>query len=176
MELSGILFCMAAVCFLRTVYTVCSESAVGILFGSVNKSGWEQLKPVIICYILYGLAELLCAMPYFRRFVSAKALGLYACAGFYILLGSFIPAEFDAPLTLVTLCIGFIISEKLTLWEKDISFLFYPACFMLLLIFIMYFSFSAFPPKINLFLDRESGMYGIIPDYIDKGAQALNCS
>ena len=45
---------------------------------------------------------------------------------------------------------------------------------MLLLIFIMYFSFSAFPPRMDLFLDKESGMYGIIPEHIDIGAEALS--
>lgn len=176
MELSGILFCMAAVSVLRTLYEVFPGSTVGILFGSVNNSVWEQLKPMILCCILYGFTELMCAMPYFRRFVSAKALGLYSSVLFYIIIKTFLPSEFDAVLTLVSICLGFIISKNLTLCKKDISFLFYPACFMLLLIFIMYFSFTPFPPKINLFLDRESGMYGIIPDYIDKGAQALNLS
>ncbi len=173
MELSGILFCAAAVFFLRELYELNPESTAGILFGSVNHSVWEQLKPIILCYILYGLAELMCAMPYFRRFVSAKAVGLYASVILYILIKIFLPAEFDGALTLISITLGFIISKKLTVFKKDISFMFCPACLMLLLIFIMYFSFSPFPPKTDLFLDKESGMYGIIPDYIDKGASYL---
>lgn len=174
MELAGILFCTAAVCFLRNLYELSPNSTAGILFGSVNRSVWEQLKPIIICYILYGFAELMCAMPYFRRFVSAKALGLYASVIFYILIKTAFPFVFEIPLTLVSVALGFILSNKLTLSNKEINFFFYPACFMLLLIFIMYFSFSPFPLKIGLFLDKDSGMYGIIPDYIDKGAEYLS--
>lgn len=173
LELSGILLCMAAVSALREIYTLTRGNIVGIIFGSVNNSQWEQLKPVILSYILYGFGELFCAKPYFRRFVSAKALGLYGCVVFYLIMSGIIPAEYNAPVTLASLALGFMISLFLTLGEKDISTLFSVSCFMLLLIFVMYFSFSAFPLKHNIFLDKESGMYGIIPDYIDIGASVL---
>jgi hypothetical protein len=112
--------------------------------------------------------------PYFRQFVCAKAIGVYVCVLVYILFSRIIPVEYSEPVTLAALGIGFILSKTLTLWDKDISGFFSVACLMLLLIFIMYFSFSAFPPKLDLFLDKNSGMYGIIPDYIDIGAHALS--
>lgn len=174
MELSGIIFCMITVSLLRNVYTFLKGSTAGILFGSVNSSIWEQLKPIILVYIMYGLTELMVTRPYFRRFVCAKALGVYACVLIYILLARIIPDGYSEPITLVALGAGFALSKVLTLMDKDISGFFFAACFMLLLIFIMYFSFSAFPPKLDLFLDKESGMYGIIPDYIDIGAHMLS--
>lgn len=174
MELSGIIFCMILVSLLRNLYVFLKGSTAGILFGSVNSSIWEQLKPIILVYIMYGLAELMTARPYFRQFVCAKAIGVYACVLVYILFSRIIPVEYSEPVTLAALGIGFILSKTLTLWDKDISGFFSVACLMLLLIFIMYFSFSAFPPKLDLFLDKNSGMYGIIPDYIDIGAHALS--
>ncbi len=172
-ELSGILFCMVSVCLLRTIYVASPQNTVAILFGSVNLSVWEQLKPVILCYILYGIIELMWAKPYFRQFVVSKALGLYASVVLYIILSLFIPAELGAPVTLAAIAAGFITSKFLTLSSVNLSCMFVPACLMLLLIFIMYFSFTAFPPKLGIFMDSESGMYGIIPDYIDIGANRL---
>ncbi|MCH5303510.1 MAG: hypothetical protein J1E41_01485, partial [Ruminococcus sp.] len=152
------------------------ESTIGVLFGSVNTSIWEQLKPIILCYILFGVLELMCAKPYFRQFVVSKALGLYLSVFIYIILSKVLPSSFSAPITLISLAVGFIFSKFMTLSRKDISWLFSVACFMLLLIFVMYFSFSVFPPRMNLFLDSESGMYGIIPDAVDRGATYLNFS
>lgn len=174
MELSGILFCMAATVFLRSIYSMTGEGTIGILFGSVNMSIWEQVKPIILSYILYGALELMCAKPYFRQFVTAKALGLYLAVFIYIALARILPSDFNAPITLVSLAVGFILSKALTLKSGNIAGFFSVACFMLLLIFVMYFSFTAFPPKMNLFMDSQSGMYGIIPDSVDMGAVYLN--
>lgn len=172
-ELSGIPVCMAAVSFLRDFYIISKKSTLGVLLGSVNNSIWEQMKPIILCYILYSGIELLILKPYFKRFVSAKALGVYAAVITYLLSVRIIPDKLGALVTLAAIVVGFLVSKYLTLWEKDISGMFSVACFMLLLIFIMYFSFTAFPLRLDVFLDRELGMYGIIPEYIDTGAGAL---
>lgn len=174
MELSGILFCMLCVIILRNVYEMSGEGTVGMLFGSVNLSVWEQLKPVILCYILYGLLELMCARPYFRQFVAAKAFGLYISILLFVFLCRCLPGEYDAPVTLTVIALGFLSSRFLTLCNKSLSGFFSVACFMLLLIFVMYFSFSAFPPRLDIFMDKESGMYGIIPKHIDAGAEFLS--
>lgn len=174
MELSGILFTMTAASFLRNLYTALDGNTLGVLFGSVNSSVWERLKPIILCYILYGLLELMAVRPYFRQFVAAKALGLYSAAVVFIILSYILPEAFSAVITLSALASGFLLSRLLTLWDKSLSFFFTAACLMLLLMFIMYFSFSAFPPRLDIFLDRESSMYGIIPDYIDIGAVFLS--
>lgn len=174
LELSGIIFCMAAVHLLRSLSEVLGECTISILFGSVNNSIWEKMKPIILIYLLYGLVQLMCARPYFRRFVSAKALSLYIILLIYILLSRITPDEYNACVTLAALSAGFILCEYLTLNVEKTAELFPAACFMLLLIFVMYFSFTAFPPKLDIFLDRESGMYGIIPNYIDIGAVNLS--
>ncbi len=174
MELSGILFCMTSVIFLRDLYSVLDGNVTGILFGSVNYSIWEQLKPIILSYILYGLIELMCARPYFRQFTVSKALGLYSAVALFIIMSRLMPEEFIPVITLSSLTAGFLLSRYLVFSDKNLSFLFSAACFMLLLIFVMYFSFSAFPPRLDIFLDKPSGMYGIIPDYIDLGAETLS--
>lgn len=174
MELSGILLCMISVIFLRNLYYTLGGAATGVLFGSVNSSIWEQLKPIILSYILYGLAELMCARPYFRQFTVSKAVGLYLSVAVFLVMSRLLPADFIPVITLSALAAGFLLSRYLTLFGKSLSGLFILACLMLLLIFVMYFSFSAFPPRLDIFLDKESGMYGIIPDYIDIGAEMMN--
>lgn len=45
---------------------------------------------------------------------------------------------------------------------------------MMLLLIAVYCSFAVFPPHMILFEDIQTGMYGIIPEYIDSGAIALD--
>lgn len=45
---------------------------------------------------------------------------------------------------------------------------------MMLLLIAVYCSFTVFPPHMVIFEDTAMGMYGIIPEYIDSGAIALD--
>ena len=67
-----------------------------------------------------------------------------------------------------------IISYKVTLSDKNFSTYFVPSLFLLGLFLIAYFSFTVFPPHMGLFKDETTGFYGILPNYVDKGAAVLN--
>lgn len=49
-----------------------------------------------------------------------------------------------------------------------------PCIFLTLLLIAVYCSFTVFPPHMVIFEDTAMGMYGIIPEYIDSGAIALD--
>ena len=62
------------------------------------------------------------------------------------------------------------VCQRIKIFEQ----LFLPCVFMMLLLIAVYCSFTVFPPHMILFEDIQTGMYGIIPEYIDSGAIALD--
>lgn len=69
---------------------------------------------------------------------------------------------------------SFFISFRLTVGSKKCEVLFYPAFFMLMLFVVLYCSLTPFPMHNYLFMDRTTGLYGIIPENFDKGAVYLD--
>jgi hypothetical protein len=170
LEIIGAVVCAISVCLLSDLYELTGKNPIGILFGCVNGSIWESLKPLILSYFVFAGLELLSAKPYFRRFTASKAIGLYIVCVLYILFVSLTPIKGTAAVFICELA-GFVISA--ILMKKNTERLYCLGCFMLLLVFVCYFSFSANPPRVGLFIDPLTGMYGIIPENIDIGAFRL---
>lgn len=177
-EMLGVFVSLMLTFLMWQIYNLTKGNPLGVIFGSVNNSIWEQLKALIISYVVFGGLELFTSKPYFRQFVVGKAWGLYGVISAYIILRYITISVFNvfvnSFVALVSLIIGYVVSYFVTNFKADLRDLFVPSFFMLVLIFVMFFSFSAFPPKLTLFQDPDTGMYGIIPDYIDTGAIILN--
>lgn len=175
-ELLGVFVVIAGTLFLRNIYALSGNSTLGVVFGSVNLSVWEKSKGISISYFLFGLIELLCLKPYFRRFVVSKVFGLCAALASFLVIDSFF--EDLSPYGNLTLIIavvcGFLCSYILYSSQININQFFAPACFLLMLIFIMTFSFTVFPPKLPVFRDPMTGCYGVAQPSFDMGAVALN--
>jgi hypothetical protein len=128
--------------------------------------------------VFFGVIELFSSKPYFRQFVVAKTFGLSTMIVVYIILRHTFSFAFNtftnSIIALISIGTGFAVSYVLTNSKIDMRDLFIPGFFLLTLIFVMFFSFSVFPPQLPLFQDPQTGFYGIIPDYIDTGAVILN--
>ena len=176
-EIVGIFAVGVAAFCMWSMYVLTDGLLVTVLFCSVNGSIWEQLKPLLLCYFLYGGYELFSSKPYFRRFVVAKAFGVYAVLAVFIVLCHLLPYAqnifIKCIVCAVSLTAGFLVSRRITLMERDLGDMFTVACLMLLLVFVMFVSFTAYPPRLELFRDPNTSMFGIIPDYIDVGAFVL---
>ena len=181
MEIGGIFFVLIISLFLKNIYSLSENVLLGVLFGAANDSIWESLKTLLLPFILWALLELMCLKPRFRKFAAAKIITLYLTGVLYILLCSIFSlfsqgAQFAAEFTFSIICTCFaaFASEKLyfSLWELEK--LFVPLAFMLLLFVAFFCSFTPFPPHNYIFMDRQTGLYGIIPEYIDKGASVLD--
>ena len=161
---------------LWNLYEFTGRSTLGVVFGAVNGSVWEKTKCLSICIMLCGLTELLCARPYFRTFVVSKSIGLGVSLLLFIICDSLLGAEFysDFCVLFVSLLCGFMCSLLLAASGKCPRGLFAPACFFLMLIFMMTFSFTAFAPRLGLFRDPYTGCYGVIPASFDMGAVSLS--
>lgn len=149
-----------------------SGSPVSILFGAVNESVWEHVKIFSAAYAGYALLELCWLRVPFKRYVAAKCAGLYALMGamigfFYLytgFTGRAIPAV-DIISSAVTVVLAQLLSYWLTTRCDRLGDYFAPALMLLLLYYLMFFSFTIFPPKAGLFRDPIGGGYGLFsPD------------
>ena len=181
LEISGIFFILIMSVFMQNLYSISDRGLIGVLFGSVNDSIWEGLKVILLTYILWAILELMCIKPRFKKFVVSKIISLYVLGFLYIAqslvfsLFSKTP-QFVAELTFcfVSVCLSVFLSEKFYFSLIELEGLFAPALFLLLLFGAFYCSFTPFPPKNILFMDRATGLYGIIPENIDEGAIVLD--
>lgn len=183
LEIIGIPVIFLLATLLHFVYDFTDGSTLSILFGAVNESVWEHVKIFAVGYVFWSLVELLWVKPPFKKFVTAKTIALYflslAIIVFFYTYNLFSKEPIlwlDISSSFVFVVLSQYISYRLITNENDIKDYFTVALMMLMLFFLMFFSFTAFPPKIDLFRDPITGMYGIIEDYIDKGAVFLHKS
>ena len=177
LEMGGILFCFLVSVLMKQLYALTDGHLIGVLFGAVNNSVWEQTKTLLLPYLLWGLLELLSVQPSMKRLTAAKTLSLYLlggllCGGGLLLRPCGAAANTAFSLAAVTFCSLF--SQWLYRSPLYLKNLFAPCVLLLFLFVSLYFSFTPFPPQLALFRDDETGMFGIIPIYMDKGAAILD--
>ena len=177
LEMGGILFCFLVSILMKQLYALTDGHLIGVLFGAVNNSVWEQTKTLLLPYLLWGMLELLSVQPSMKRLTAAKTLSLYLlggllCGGGLLLRPCGAAANTAFSLAAVTFCSLFSLwLYRSPLYLKNL----FAPCVLLLFLFVsLYFSFTPFPPQLALFRDDETGMFGIIPIYMDKGAVILD--
>lgn len=161
-------FCFATL--LHFVYPLSGGGALAILFGSVNESVWEHVKIFAAGYTAWAVLELLWNKLPFKKFLFAKVVSLYLLSLmiigshylFALLLGKSV-FWVDILSSFLFVCLAQVFSYRLTLTEKDTKRYFHEAAMLLMLFFLMFFSFTIFPPRTPLFRDPVSGAYGIPP-------------
>lgn len=175
----GVVFAIAT--FLHFLYDLSGKSVVGALFGSVNESVWEHLKIFSIAYIAFAAVELLWAKPPLKKFVWAKALGLYAMcisiAVFFYVYNFFTgkPILFlDLASGIVFSVLAHYLSYVLTLSSSNTGQYFYTGIMLIFLAFVMILCFTYYPPDSALFRDPVTGLSGVLPDSFDEGAAVLD--
>ncbi len=183
LEIIGIPVIYLIATLLHFTYNLTGGSALSILFSAVNESVWEHVKIFAVGFTLWSLIEILWLKPPFKKFVTTKTLSLYFLTLSIIVFFYSYNLFTDSPILLLDLASSFIlviltqyISYRITLSDNKISDYFPVAIMLLMLFYLMFFSFTLFPPKIDIFRDPVTGMYGIIEDHIDKGAVFLTKS
>lgn len=167
LEASGIIFCVLFRFFTQRLCEWCNGDLMGVLFGAVNQSIWEQNKTTFLAVFLWGILEIMIMRYSMKRLTVAKTVSLYA-SGIVLLLGGSIYVCVPVLIGSAVLTVFLFRSE---LYLKN---LFAPCIFLLFLFLSFYFCFTPFPPHFWLFEDVQTHFYGIIPAYIDKGAAILS--
>lgn len=141
--------------------------ALAILFGAVNESVWEHIKIFSVAYLGFALLQLLWIRVDFRRYVAAKTAGLYFLMGGIIALhygaaavAGEPPAWADIGGAAVLVILAQLLSYRLTVGRLSLREYFAPALLLLALYYLMFFSFTIYPPKTALFRDPLTGGYG----------------
>lgn len=181
LEIVGIAIIYLIATFLHFVYDLSGGSTLSILFGSVNESVWEHIKIFAVGYVVWALIEILWIKPPFKKFVTAKTVSLYFLSISIIVFFYTYNLFTEEPILIVDLLSSFVfvalsqyISYRLTVSDNKIADYFAVAVALLMTYFVMFFSFTVYPPKIDLFKDPVTGMYGIIEKHIDAGAVFLS--
>ena len=174
-EIAGCGVIGVAAILLRYLFRWFGPGALTIVFGSVNGSVWEEIKVFSGAYIGYGLFELLWIRVGFRRYVAAKCAGLYGLMGgiiafHYIAVWLFPAAAQKAePIAAIILTsLAQLLASKLVLSDLTPEDYFAPAVFLLMLYYLMFFSFTIYPPKAELFRDPASGGFGYLENAVEK--------
>ena len=180
-EIIGIPVIYLIAVVLHFVYDFTDGSVLSILFGAVNESVWEHIKIFAVGYISWAIVELMWLKPSFKKFVVAKTISLYflclAIIVFFYTYNLFTPQPvlwLDITSSFVFVVLSQFISYKLITSEKKIYEYFYIAVALLMMFFVMFFSFTVYPPRIDLFKDPLTGNYGIVNKYLDTGAFFLD--
>lgn len=181
LEIVGAFLIFGLATLFHFIYDLTQGSVFSILFGAVNESVWENTKIFLIAYTIWAVVEVLVSNVHFKQFVVGKVLGIYFIAVFIIVL-HYISVLFagesklwvDIVIGALSVILAQIISYRFSVGSRDLKPYFVPALFLLGLYLIGFFSFTVFPPHLELFRDSQTGFYGIVPDYIDQGAAALN--
>lgn len=171
-EAGGFLFVIICSNFMSKLNELCGGNLVGVMFGSVNKSIWESCKTLLLPYLVWGLIELLCVSPKMHRFTAAKTVSLWFLGLSYISLRLISVQGLLAEL--ICVAASFALSFILYFSKINLEYFFPPSLFLLFLFWAVYFSFTPFPPENAVFIDPQTGLYGIIPPHIDKGAAVLD--
>lgn len=181
LEITGSVFIFVLACILHYIYDFTDGSVFSILFGAVNESVWENTKIFLIAYAIWALVELLVSNVYFKLFVVGKVFSIYFMGVFIVvlhyLLSLFVGDKMvgvDIGIGIFSIVFSQLISYKIVMSSKNYGNYFVPALFLLGLFLVAYFSFTIFPPHMEIFRDELSGFYGIVPNYVDKGVAVLN--
>lgn len=167
-EAIGCVMIYAAASALHFVYPLSGGATLAVIFGAVNESVWEHVKVFSTAYAGWALLQLLWLRVPFRRYVVAKCAGLYLLAGgiigFYYLYTAFTGRAIlivDLIASAVIVCLSQLCSYRLTVSGRRVQDAFVPALMLIMLYYLMFFSFTVFPPRIGLFRDPVTGGYGI---------------
>ena len=167
-EGAGVVAIYLAASFLHFTYALSGGGTLSAIFGAVNESVWEHVKIFSAAYSGYAAAQLMWLRVPFRKYITAKCAGLYflmgSVIGFYYLYTSLTGGNIllaDLISSAVFVALAQLISYRMTVTDKDTSELYYPALALIMLYYLMFFSFTVFPPRVGLFRDPVSGGYGL---------------
>ena len=174
-EATGCAVIYAAAVFLHFVYGWFGPSALIILFGAVNESVWEHIKIFSAAYAGWALFQLLWIKTPFRQYVAAKCAGLYLLMGGVIALHYGFVGIFGRPVAAADILgsaamviLAQLLSCRMTLSDRDYGAYFAPAILMLTVYYLMFFSFTVYPPKAELFRDPQTGGFGYMENAVEK--------
>lgn len=141
---------------LHFVYEWSGGNPVVALIGATNESTWEHLKLLFFPFLLTSVIEYFTTKPDFEKFLSSRCIGMISglfsiIVLFYTYTGIYKNVDWiNIVIYILSVIIAFYISERI---YKRAEF-HLPSALSIALFFcltILFFSFTFYPPDINLF-------------------------
>lgn len=159
-------FILAAL--LHFAYDLSGKNILVAVFSAVNESVWEHVKILVIPYLLWSIAVYYILRPNFKRLIVARCAGtltimLLTVCFFFIysgVWGSHV-LWIDILSAFLWIACGEIVSIRIINSDKNVSDIFPISAALLCLILVMLLCFSVSPPKIGLFRDPITQLYGL---------------
>lgn len=167
-EISGIVFVFLLGALLHFLFEWSGESRVVGLFASVNESVWEHFKQGFWPMCLFAAIEYKFLRGHVNNFFTAKAVAVYLIpiiTGLVFYAYTAIIGEeiliVDIFIFLVAVIVGQLISYKILISARLPKYtnIISPVLIILLALILMLFTF--YPPHLPIFLDGNTGTYGI---------------
>ena len=167
-ELSGIIFVFFLGALLHFVFEWSDESRIVGLFASVNESVWEHFKQGFWPMCLYAAIEYRFLRERINNFLTAKAVAVYIIPiitglvfyGYTAIIGEEILIV-DILIFLVAIVVGQLISYKIMTSVKLPKYANFVSPIIIILLAFILMLFTLYPPHLPIFLDANTGTYGI---------------
>ena len=167
-ELSGILFVFLLGALLHFLFEWSGESRIVGLFASTNESVWEHFKQGFWPMCLYSAIEYGFLRGRVNNFLTAKAAAVYIIPiitglvfyGYTAIIGEEILIV-DILIFLVAIIIGQLTSYKIMTSSKLPKYTAFISPLFIILLALILMLFTFYPPHLPIFLDGNTGTYGI---------------
>ena len=167
-QLVGFVFTSVVGTLLHFLYEWTGESVIVGLFSAVNESIFEHMKLLFFPMLLFAFIEAKYIGEEYDNFWCAKLVGILVGVGlipviYYTYTGIFgVNADwFNIIIFFITAAISYMVETRIM--ESDRCSFIQPnlAKFILIIIAAVFIVFTFFPPKIPLFEDPITAIYGI---------------
>jgi len=167
-EISGIVFVFLLGALLHFVFEWSGESRIVGLFASVNESVWEHFKQGFWPMCLYAAIEYRFLRERINNFLTAKAVAVYIIPiitglvfyGYTAIIGEEILIV-DILIFLVAIVVGQLTSYKIMTSVKLPKYTNVVSPIFIILLALILILFTLYPPQLPIFLDANTGTYGI---------------
>ena len=167
-ELSGIIFVFLLGALLHFVFEWSGELKVVGAIASVNESVWEHFKQGFWPMCLYAVIEYRFIRVNINNFLTAKVVAVYLIpiitALFFYAYTTATGAEIlivDIFIFAAAITAGQLISYKILTAVKLPEYANMIAAAFIILLALVLILFTFYPPHLPIFLDANTGMYGI---------------
>lgn len=167
-ELFGIIFVFLLGALLHFVFEWSGESKVVGAIASVNESVWEHFKQGFWPMCLYAMIEYRFIRANINNFFTAKAVAVYLIPIIIALIFYAYTTATGAESLIVDILIfavaitaGQLISYRILTSVKLPEYANMIAAAFIILLALVLILFTFYPPHLPIFLDANTGMYGI---------------
>ncbi|MBQ2896947.1 MAG: hypothetical protein IJE46_01300 [Clostridia bacterium] len=166
-EIIGFIFVVALGSLGHFLYEWTGQNALVGKFFAANESTWEHLKLLFFPYVIFMIIQWFCIGKNYKGFALAKLIGVLSGMAmiviiFYTYTGVIGTSNdfFNIVIFVVSSAFAFYVSFRLLSGGGMKATLKTFSLITFLLVGILFVTFTANPPQINLFKDPVTGNYG----------------